>query len=171
MFFIIGFSLLLFLAQSENFIEYYQKEFWKRSFDFDGETSRKSFWTVFGWNLLIELILVFIGLGTSLESSKKELSNYFVLVPFYGYIVISLIPNISIQIRRLRDLGKNPLWILINFVPLVGGIILLIFYGSISKEDRRERKFQLIEDLLSKGKIDEEEYKYMRKQILLKFMD
>ena len=89
MFFIIGFSLLLFLAQSENFIEYYQKEFWKRSFDFDGETSRKSFWTVFGWNLLIELILVFIGLGTSLESSKKELSNYFVLVPFYGYCNLS----------------------------------------------------------------------------------
>ena len=146
MFFIIGFSLLLFLAQSENFIEYYQKEFWKRSFDFDGETSRKSFLTVFCWNLLIELILVFIGLGTSLESSKKELSNYFVLVPFYGFIIISLIPSISIQVRRLRDSGRNPLWMLMSFVPFVGGIILLIFYLSISKEDRRERKLQLLED-------------------------
>ena len=28
-----------------------------------------------------------------------------------------------------------------------------------------------VEDLLKKGTIDEEEYKYMRKQILLKFMD
>ena len=58
-----------------------------------------------------------------------------------------------------------------SFVPFVGGIILLIFYLSISKEDRRERKLQLLEDLLSKGKIDDDEYKYIRKQILLKFLD
>ena len=171
MFFIIGIIFLLFLSQSKNFIEYYQKEFWNRSFDFGGKTSRKSFWNVFGWNLLIELILVVSGLGTSFESSRKELSNYFVLVPFYGFIIISLIPSISIQVRRLRDIGRNPLWMLMSFVPFVGGIILLIFYLSTSKEDRRERKLQLLEDLLSKGKIDDDEYKYMRKQILLKFLD
>ena len=171
MFLITGSIVLLFLSSTEDFIEYYKKEFWNRSFDFGGETSRKSFWKVVGWNLLIELILVVIGLGTSFESSIKELSNYFVLVPFYGFIIISLIPSISIQVRRLRNSGRNPLWMLMSFVPFVGGIILLIFYLSISKEDRRERKLQLLEDLLSKGKIDDDEYKYIRKQILLKFLD
>ena len=58
-----------------------------------------------------------------------------------------------------------------SFVPFVGGIILLIFYLSTSKEVIRERKLQLLKDLLSKGKIDEDEYKYIRKQILLKFLD
>ena len=53
----------------------------------------------------------------------------------------------------------------------MGGILLLIFYLSPSKEDIRQRKLEGLEELLSKGTIDEEEYKYMRKQILLKFMD
>ena len=171
MFLIIGSIVLLSLLTTKDSIEYYQKEFWNRSFDFGGETSRKSFWKVFGWNLLIELILVLIGLGTSFESSRQELSNYFVLVPFYGFIIISLIPSISIQVRRLRDIGRNPLWMMMSFVPFVGGIILLIFYLSTSKEVIRERKLQLLKDLLSKGKIDEDEYKYIRKQILLKFLD
>ena len=34
-----------------------------------------------------------------------------------------------------------------------------------------QERFKQVEDLLNQGTIDEEEYKYMRKQILLKFMD
>ena len=77
--------------------------------------------------------------------------------------------------RRLRDAAKNPLWILINFMPFIGGIVLLIFYLSPSKKRKIKNKLQdklkEVENLLTQGTIDEEEYKYMRKQILMKFID
>ena len=36
------------------------------------------------------------------------------------------LPTLAIQIRRLHDIGKNGLWVLINLIPVIGFIILLI---------------------------------------------
>ena len=38
-----------------------------------------------------------------------------------------LIPSISVTVRRLHDTGRSGWWLLIGFIPLVGGIILLVF--------------------------------------------
>ena len=92
-----------------------------------------------------------------------------------GFSIITFIPSISLQVRRLRDAAKNPWWILISFVPFIGGIVLLIFYLSPSRTKRLPMTLQdrlsEVEDLLKKGTIDEEEYKYMRKKILTKYVD
>jgi uncharacterized membrane protein YhaH (DUF805 family) len=42
--------------------------------------------------------------------------------------VATLIPNIAIAIRRLHDLDRTGWWILLGFIPLIGWIILLIWY-------------------------------------------
>ena len=174
----------------------YLGKFWSNSFNFQGTSKRKDFWFTEAYLFLVLFLLITLGLFIGLDQGwhcssydnngicveryyyvgqffytfPKQDWRPFIFIPIYGFFILTVIPNISLQIRRLRDLGKTPLWIILNLIPF-GGIILLIFYAGPSKEDRRERKLQLIEDLLSKGKIDEEEYKYMRKQILLKFMD
>ena len=97
--------------------------------------------------------------------------NIFLLIPIYSWGIISFIPNLSIQIRRLRDAARNPLWILISFVPFIGGILLLIFYllpGAERKQQVIDERLKKLDNFLSKGKIDEEEFKYIRKQILMK---
>ncbi len=38
-----------------------------------------------------------------------------------------LIPGLAVSIRRLHDISKSGWWLLIAFVPLIGGIVLLIF--------------------------------------------
>ena len=38
-----------------------------------------------------------------------------------------LVPSIAVTIRRLHDTERSGWWILIAFVPLVGGIVLLVF--------------------------------------------
>ncbi|MFN3726761.1 MAG: DUF805 domain-containing protein [Allosphingosinicella sp.] len=41
--------------------------------------------------------------------------------------LFTLIPNIAVTIRRLHDQDKSGWMILLAFIPLVGGIILLVF--------------------------------------------
>ena len=112
--------------------------------------------------------------GNSYDFEWTGVTTY-IWISFYGFSLVCLIPSISLQVRRLRDAAKNPWWILISFVPFIGGIVLLIFYLSPSRKKRLPMTLQdrlsEVEDLLTKGTIDEEEYKYMRKQILSKHID
>ena len=39
-----------------------------------------------------------------------------------------LIPSIAIGVRRLHDINKSGWWILISIIPILGFIVLLIFY-------------------------------------------
>ena len=89
--------------------------------------------------------------------------------------MISGIPNIAIQVRRLRDAAKKPWWLLISLVPLIGTITLLIFYTNPSKEKKLpatfEEKLKEVEDFLARGIISQEEYQSMRQKIISKHYD
>ena len=160
------------------------KEYWKRSFDFKGITKRGDFWIIQAWLLLHSGLSVIIGIclfkdiywifGNPYYADGRDIGPY-ILVPIYAFSLVSSIPSISLQVRRLRDAARNPWWILISFVPFIGGIVLLIFYLSPSRKKRLPMTLQdrlsEVEDLLKKGTIDEEEYKYMRKKILTKYVD
>lgn len=39
-----------------------------------------------------------------------------------------LLPSIAISIRRLHDIGRTGWWLLLMFLPLIGSIVLLVFY-------------------------------------------
>ena len=144
----------------------YLGNFYKYSFNFSGKTKRKDFWITESFLLLISLFYLYFVLANDFPGA---------IIPFICFGILSVIPNIAIQVRRLRDIGKDPLWILIGFVPLIGSIMLLIFYMSPSRKKRLPRtlaeRLNEVEDLLKKGTIDEEEYKYMRKKILTKYVD
>ena len=74
---------------------------------------------------------------------------YWILFVFIGFIVAEiidavigkpifytvfslavLIPNIAIGVRRLHDLDRSGWWLLISFIPLVGAIILIVWFCS-----------------------------------------
>ncbi|MGH7043122.1 MAG: DUF805 domain-containing protein [Acetobacteraceae bacterium] len=38
------------------------------------------------------------------------------------------LPNLAVQVRRLHDLGRTGWWLLLLFVPLVGAIVLLVWF-------------------------------------------
>ena len=146
-------------------------------------SKRKEFWITQGFIFLLYLLSVSISICLFLDINYvRNIDNFewtgvttYIWISFYGFSLVSLIPSVSIQVRRLRDASRNPLWILISFVPFIGGIVLLIFYLSPSRTKRLPMTLQdrlsEVEDLLKKGTIDEEEYKYMRKQILSKHID
>jgi uncharacterized membrane protein YhaH (DUF805 family) len=44
------------------------------------------------------------------------------------YSLAVFIPNLAVAVRRMHDQDKSGWWILIGFVPLIGGLWLLILY-------------------------------------------
>ena len=48
----------------------------------------------------------------------------------YIYSVALLVPGIAVGVRRLHDIGKSGWWLLISFIPLIGGIWLIILMAK-----------------------------------------
>ncbi len=51
----------------------------------------------------------------------------------YVYVVITLflfLPGVSVMVRRLHDTGRSGWWYWIVLVPLIGGILLLVWFCS-----------------------------------------
>ena len=89
-------------------------EFWVRATDFRGTTSRADWW----WVQLVNLII-----------SVLTIPIFFRTFGFNVYGVICLVPQIAIDIRRLRDFGKDWRWIFINLIPIVGWLIWFLWLG------------------------------------------
>jgi uncharacterized membrane protein YhaH (DUF805 family) len=51
-----------------------------------------------------------------------------IFYPLLGLAV--LLPNIAVGVRRLHDLDRSGWWLLLSFIPLVGAIILIIWFCS-----------------------------------------
>jgi uncharacterized membrane protein YhaH (DUF805 family) len=60
-------------------------------------------------------------------------------VGVFGAIVglALLLPSIAVAIRRLHDTSRTGWWILIGLIPIVGWIILIVFYVQDSHPDNK----------------------------------
>lgn len=101
----------------------------KRYFDFKGRSRRKEYWLF----LLMQLVLLigpiflaglFSGRVRSTDgSSDPILQTFFSLFPLVFALLI--IPNLAVTVRRFHDQDKSGWMCLLNFIPLVGGFIVL----------------------------------------------
>ena len=55
------------------------------------------------------------------------------------YSLGTLVPNLAVGVRRLHDTGRSGWWSLIGLIPLVGWILLIIWYCQ--KEDEAENRY------------------------------
>ena len=54
------------------------------------------------------------------------------------YYLAIIIPVLAVSIRRLHDTGRSGWWYLIGCVPLIGGIVLLIFFVEDSQRGENQ---------------------------------
>ena len=85
----------------------------KKYFVFQGRASRSEYW----WFQLIVSPSYFV--STILENEI----GYF----FLGITLFTLIPAISAGVRRLHDTNRSGFFLLISFIPFIGGLVLLFF--------------------------------------------
>jgi uncharacterized membrane protein YhaH (DUF805 family) len=55
---------------------------------------------------------------------------WILVVPYALYSLWAMIPGLAVTVRRLHDLDKSGWHILVGLIPLVGGIILIIWYAT-----------------------------------------
>lgn len=94
----------------------------KRYADFSGRSRRKEYWMfTLGLIIVYALVAVVFGLGADPGSAGASLfsgvGGIILLVLVFGL----LIPSLAVQIRRFHDQDKSGWFILLNFIPLVGG--------------------------------------------------
>lgn len=87
----------------------------KNYVSFSGRARRREYWNFVLFNALIAVVLSVV---------DGQLGQP-VLAPLY--ILAVLLPGLAVSVRRLHDTGRSGWWLLISLVPIVGGIILLVF--------------------------------------------
>lgn len=105
---------------------------------FSGRATRSEYWYwVLGQTAVLLLLdtaftIFMIFLFASNDSQQRtstETSIYCLAaaVPLLAWSLFTLIPSLAVTCRRLHDTNKSGILLLLYLVPLIGGIILLIY--------------------------------------------
>jgi uncharacterized membrane protein YhaH (DUF805 family) len=89
---------------------------------FSGRSRRMEYWYFVLFNIIVGIVLAGID---ALLGTFSSASNIGLLSGIYSLAV--LIPSLAVTVRRLHDIDRTGWWILIGLVPLIGGIVLLVF--------------------------------------------
>ena len=94
----------------------------KNSLNFSDRTSRGAYWGFILINFIISIVAAVLDIVLGLFSFENGVGLFSTL-----YALLIMIPSLAIQVRRLHDIERSGWWLLIVLVPLVGGIVLLVF--------------------------------------------
>jgi uncharacterized membrane protein YhaH (DUF805 family) len=108
------------MEEEMNFGEVIQYGF-KNYANFSGVVDRRIYWFWYLFVVLCQLpFSVLIAMTTRLEDSTVTM----LISAASNLVSLGLfIPSLALAVRRLRDAGKNPLWLLIALTPLVGALV------------------------------------------------
>ena len=102
-------------------------DFWKRWNDFQGRTSRCSFWVALGAHILLNTLLQ-IGMAivsVSLLRLTPETAMTYSHQLRHVFAILWCVAVLAMTVRRLRDAGytaKSLLWL---FVPFIGFVAIV----------------------------------------------
>lgn len=90
---------------------------------FSGRARRMEYWMFVLVNFLIGVALGLIEglLGIAPDTDESVLGLI--------YSLAVAIPTLAVGVRRLHDTGRSGWWLLIAFVPLIGALVLLVFFA------------------------------------------
>jgi uncharacterized membrane protein YhaH (DUF805 family) len=102
----------------------------RRYADFSGRSRRKEYWMF----LLLQLILyAAVALVALVLFSADDGNAGFGLFSGMGLILFLIIilalfiPTLAVTVRRFHDQDKSGWFVLLNFIPYIGGIIVFVF--------------------------------------------
>lgn len=98
--------------------------------NFQGRAHRTEYWMFVLVNFIVLAVLAF--LDSMLFGGLSEAGGYGVLTGLYSLGI--LIPGLAVAVRRLHDTGRSGWWLLVGLIPVIGGLVLLVFMVLDSEE-------------------------------------
>ena len=94
----------------------------KRYAEFSGRSRRKEYWLFI---LLYAVVLIAAGVIETLLGVGEAIGFYgpLTLLVVLGFFV----PSLAAAVRRLHDTDRSGWWVLLPLVPIIGGIVLIVF--------------------------------------------
>lgn len=91
-------------------------------FGFEGRASRSEYW----W---FTLFVVLLGIVTSIIDGilGTVTANGVGLISSIASLAL-IIPSIAVAVRRLHDTDRSGWFYLLNFIPIIGWIVLIVFF-------------------------------------------
>lgn len=101
----------------------YMKLALSRYADFSGRSRRMEYWMFFLLNIGVSIVATILdgilGMSGMIAGAYGPLSVIAMLA--------LLVPGIAVAVRRLHDQDKSGWWLLLAFIPILGGLVLLVF--------------------------------------------
>ena len=94
----------------------------KKYATFSGRASRREFWLFVLFQSIFGLVAFFVDALMGVE----------IINPIYSLAMI--LPGLAVSVRRLHDTGRSGWMLLLGLIPIVGGIVLLVYYVQPSKD-------------------------------------
>lgn len=93
---------------------------------FAGRARRSEFWWFFLFTLLAQCVAAILNQALFWAAPQGPIGAILSL--------LLLLPNLAVGARRLHDTGRSGWWLLIWLVPLIGFILLLVWFCSRGEE-------------------------------------
>lgn len=102
----------------------------KKYAQFTGRSDRKEFWY---------FILLYLGLAIVAAILDSIVASGSAFQPVSTLVGLGLlIPSLAVTFRRLHDINKTAWWILLGLIPVIGTIILIIWYAKKGDPDENQ---------------------------------
>ncbi|MBL4606269.1 MAG: DUF805 domain-containing protein [Pseudomonadales bacterium] len=100
---------------------------------FSGRSQRKEYWYFLLFNLIA--LILFVSIDAAIGTFNVETGTGIISTI---YMLAVLLPYFGVGIRRLHDTNRSGWWLLIGFIPIVGPIVLIVFFCLDSDPDENK---------------------------------
>lgn len=109
-----------------NLLDWWKKVVLKNYANFSGRARRAEYWYFVLTNLLLIVPFYILGfVGAATESTALSVLGFSV----YGILALGIfLPSLAVAVRRLHDINKSGWNYFIVLIPLIGSIILLVWF-------------------------------------------
>ncbi len=97
---------------------------WRR---WEGRSRRRDYWMFTLVNFIITSILSVL----TLVLTDVFAFHIIMVFAYWVYVILSIVPSVSVTIRRLHDINKSGYYFFVQLVPLIGSIWFIILMATV----------------------------------------